>query len=126
MTVAAARVKSIPVSACAGCIGDAAADTIPGLRAHPVADRADDPIAGYGRSNAGFRERHERCRHRPPRDLRSSPCLPIVCASRDADRSNLWGARTTGTPAASTGAVQAFDLFTDTRPNERKLFGGKA
>jgi hypothetical protein len=38
---------------------------------------------------------------------------------------NLWGPATTGAPAPAQG-VQSFDLFTDTRPNERKLLGGKA
>ena len=39
--------------------------------------------------------------------------------------SNLWGASTTGA-APPARAVQALDLFTDTRPNERKLIDGKA
>ncbi len=39
--------------------------------------------------------------------------------------SNLWGPATTGAPPPAQ-AVQAFDLFTDTRPNERKLNDGKA
>jgi hypothetical protein len=36
---------------------------------------------------------------------------------------NLWG-----TPSASTRtpSPQSFDLFTDMRPNERKLLGDKA
>jgi Transglycosylase SLT domain len=36
---------------------------------------------------------------------------------------NLWGAPTTSTQAPP---VQSFDLFTDMRPNERKLLGDKA
>jgi len=37
---------------------------------------------------------------------------------------NLWGAPTSaGTQAPP---VQSFDLFTDMRPNERKLLGDKA
>jgi hypothetical protein len=36
---------------------------------------------------------------------------------------NLWGAPTNGAPPPP---VQSFDLFTDVRPNERKLLGGKA
>jgi hypothetical protein len=36
---------------------------------------------------------------------------------------NLWGAPANATQAPS---VQSFDLFTDVRPNERKLLGGKA
>jgi hypothetical protein len=36
---------------------------------------------------------------------------------------NLWGAPANGTPPPP---VQSFDLFTDVRPNERKLLGGKA
>jgi Transglycosylase SLT domain len=39
--------------------------------------------------------------------------------------SNLWGAPSATTPA-QTQKVQVFDLFTDTRPNERKLRGDKA
>ncbi len=38
---------------------------------------------------------------------------------------NLWGPSTAAAPQAAP-AVQAFDLFTDTRPNERKLIDGKA
>jgi hypothetical protein len=38
---------------------------------------------------------------------------------------NLWGVPSSG--AATPGqAVQVFDLFTDTKPNERKLSGNKA
>lgn len=36
----------------------------------------------------------------------------------------LWGVPANGAPTART--VQVFDLFTDTRPNERKLLGDKA
>src|SRR5262249_61872694 len=36
---------------------------------------------------------------------------------------NLWGAPSTST---RTPSVQSFDLFTDMRPNERKLLGDKA
>lgn len=36
---------------------------------------------------------------------------------------NLWGTPANGTPPPP---VQSFDLFTDVRPNERKLLGGKA
>jgi hypothetical protein len=39
--------------------------------------------------------------------------------------SNLWGAPSATTPS-QTQKVQVFDLFTDTRPNERKLRGDKA
>lgn len=38
---------------------------------------------------------------------------------------NLWGAPSLGTPTPGQ-AVQVFDLFTDPRPNERKLSGNKA
>ena len=38
---------------------------------------------------------------------------------------NLWGLPTAGT-SASVQTLQVFDLFTDTRPNERKLLGDKA
>ncbi len=38
---------------------------------------------------------------------------------------NLWGPSTAAAPQPAP-AVQAFDLFTDTRPNERKLIDGKA
>src|SRR5262249_20946999 len=38
--------------------------------------------------------------------------------------SNLWGAPTAG-PKSPDQKVQVFDLFTDPRPNERKLLGGK-
>ena len=36
---------------------------------------------------------------------------------------NLWGPPA---PAAAAQTVRVFDLFTDTKPNERKLFGDKA
>jgi Transglycosylase SLT domain len=39
--------------------------------------------------------------------------------------STLWGGPTTG-PKSPEQKVQVFDLFTDTRPNERKLTGDKA
>ena len=38
--------------------------------------------------------------------------------------SNLWGAA--ATTSSQSQKVQVFDLFTDTRPNERKLLGDKA
>jgi len=38
---------------------------------------------------------------------------------------NLWGPLTGGTPAPAQ-TLHVFDLFTDTRPNERKLLGDKA
>ena len=38
---------------------------------------------------------------------------------------HLWGAPTAGAPP-SAQSVQVLDLFTDTRPNERKLLGDKA
>jgi hypothetical protein len=37
----------------------------------------------------------------------------------------LWGAPTSGTPPQAQG-LKVFDLFTDTKPNERKLLGDKA
>jgi hypothetical protein len=39
--------------------------------------------------------------------------------------STLWGGPTTG-PKSPEQKVQVFDLFTDTRPNERKLADDKA
>jgi hypothetical protein len=36
----------------------------------------------------------------------------------------LWGVPTSGPPSQSQ-AVKVFDLFTDTKPNERKLLGDK-
>jgi len=39
--------------------------------------------------------------------------------------SNLWGAPS-ATMSSQSQKVQVFDLFTDTRPNERKLLGDKA
>ena len=36
----------------------------------------------------------------------------------------LWGVPTSG-PPSQTQAVKVFDLFTDTKPNERKLLGDK-
>jgi hypothetical protein len=38
---------------------------------------------------------------------------------------NLWGPPTPGAPATAQ-SVRVLDLFTDTRPNERKLLGDKA
>ena len=38
---------------------------------------------------------------------------------------NLWGPPTSGS-SSQTQAVKVFDLFTDTKPNERKLLGDKA
>jgi hypothetical protein len=37
---------------------------------------------------------------------------------------NLWGPPAAGTPQPAP-ALQVFELFTDTRPNERKLYGDK-
>ena len=37
----------------------------------------------------------------------------------------LWGTPTSGAPS-QTQDVKVFDLFTDTKPNERKLLGDKA
>jgi hypothetical protein len=117
VTVATARVKAVPNER---LVRAASAAPIP---RPPASIPAPPDTAGVTQAFASASEK-----------LPPPPAARPTFQSMFSDRvnqplaqtvNNLWGPPTAGTPAPAQG-VQSFDLFTDTKPNERKLLGGKA
>ena len=115
VTVATARVKAVPNER----LVQVASATLP----TPPTPPARIPVPDTAGMTQAFASASEQL---PPPAARPS------FQSMFSDRVNqplaqavnsLWGPPSTGAPTPPT---QVFDLFTDTKPNERKLFGGKA
>ena len=133
MTVAAARVKAVPNERLVRVASATppTAPTIPrpsGRIPPPIAKSIPSPdTAGVTQAFASASE-----------SLPPPPAARPSFQSMFTDRvnqplaqtvNNLWGSSTSGTPTPTptpAQSVQVLDLFTDTRPNERKLLGGKA
>ena len=99
----------------AHCVGLAAAAGAARVNSDAAGSNFHHPIRPALRrpSRRPRRSCHRRLRH----GRRFSRCL--------AENVNtLWGVPTSGPPSRSQ-AVKVFDLFTDTKPNERKLLGDK-
>ncbi|MGA8968298.1 MAG: transglycosylase SLT domain-containing protein [Pseudolabrys sp.] len=115
VTVATARVKAVP--------NERLVRVAPAAPPRPPASIPSPPdTAGVTQAFASARETLPPPAARPTfqsmfSDRVNQPLAQTV--------NNLWGPPTAGTPASAQG-VQSFDLFTDTKPNERKLLGGKA
>jgi hypothetical protein len=127
-TVAAARVKAIPSERLVR-VASATPPTEPTIPRPP--GRIPSPIARPTPSpdTAGVTQAYASANARLPPPPAVRPSFQSMFTDRVNQPlaqtvNNLWGAPTSGT-TASAPAAQVFDLFTDTRPNERKL-GNKA
>jgi len=115
VSVGVAPVKSVPGERPMHCVGLAAAAGAARVNSDAAGSNFHHPIRPALRrpSRRPRRSCHRRLRH----GRRFSRCL--------AENVNtLWGVPTSGPPSRSQ-AVKVFDLFTDTKPNERKLLGDK-
>ena len=120
VTVSAARVKSVPNDRPV----QVAATTSP----KPPAPIPLPPGAAASPDTAGLTQAFARASEKLPPPTSPRPSFQSMFTDRVNQPlaqtvNTLWGAPTPSTPAPS---VQSFDLFTDVRPNERKLLGGKA
>ena len=123
VTVAAARVKSIPNDRPVQV-----ASAAPPKPPAPIPSPLTSPARISPPDTAGMTQAFVSANEKLPPPPPARPSFQSMFTDRVNQPlaqtvNNLWGAPANGTPAPP---VQSFDLFTDVRPNERKLLGGKA
>ena len=121
VTVGVAPVKAVPIERAVRVV--AAAPPVP-----PAAIPLPAPVPSP--DTAGVTQAFARASEKLPPPPAARPSFQSMFTDRVSQPlaqtvSNLWGVPPTGTPSPGP-KVQVFDLFTDTRPNERKLAGDKA
>jgi hypothetical protein len=123
VTVAAARVKAVPNDRPVQVASAAPPKPPAPIPSPPTPSARISPPDTAGMTQA-FVSANEKMPPPPPaRPSFQSMFTDRVNQPLAQTVNNLWGAPANGTPAPP---VQSFDLFTDVRPNERKLLGGKA
>ncbi|MGB8103233.1 MAG: transglycosylase SLT domain-containing protein [Pseudolabrys sp.] len=123
VTVAAARVKAVPNDRPVQVASAAPPKPPAPIPSPPTPPARISPPDTAGMTQA-FVSANEKLPPPPPaRPSFQSMFTDRVNQPLAQTVNNLWGATANGTPAPP---VQSFDLFTDVRPNERKLLGGKA
>ncbi|HEX3338710.1 MAG TPA: transglycosylase SLT domain-containing protein [Pseudolabrys sp.] len=122
VTVAAARVKAAPNDRPVQV-----ASAAPPKPPAPIPSPPAPPARVSPPDTAGMTQAFESANEKLPPPPPARPSFQSMFTDRVNQPlaqtvNNLWGAPANGAPAPQ---VQSFDLFTDVRPNERKLHGGK-